>query len=60
MARKKLYQDSDYIQIVVPKSEKAIFDAVCSAKQTTMSEVLRQAMKQYLVANKEVVKEVGT
>jgi hypothetical protein len=59
MARKKLYQDSDYIQIVVPRSKKATFDAVCAAKETTMSEVLRQLMDQYLAANKEIVEEVS-
>lgn len=59
MARKKLYKDSDYIQIVVSKSKKEVFDAVCSANQTTMSEVLRQAMMQYLAANKEIAEEVS-
>ena len=59
MPRKKLYIDKDTIQIVIDKEKKAAFEAACSANQTTMSEVLRQAMMQYLAANKEIIQQVN-
>lgn len=55
MPKKKLYKESDHIQIVISKAEKTVFETICSAKQTTMSEVLRQAIKRYLAANKEII-----
>lgn len=59
MARSKEKKKTEMIQVMVLPEDKQIFDAVCSARRTTMSEVLRQAMMQYLAANKEIVKEVS-
>ncbi len=54
MARRKLYKDSDYIQIVVSKEDKVAFDAWCAANSTTMSEVMRQAIAPYVAKGREL------
>ena len=59
MAKKKEKKKTEMIQVMVLPEDKVAFDAVCSAKRTTMSEVLRQAIMQYLAANKELVEEVS-
>ena len=51
MPRKKLYQDKDTIQIVIDKDKKAAFDAWCLANQTTMSDLLRQAIDRCLAGD---------
>lgn len=53
MPRKKLYQDKDTIQIVIDKDKKAAFDAWCLANQTTMSDLLRQAIDRCLAGDSD-------
>ena len=55
MPRKKLYQDKDTIQIVIDKDKKAAFDAWCLANQTTMSDLLRQAIDRCLAGDSDKV-----
>lgn len=55
MPRKKLYKDKETIQIVIDKDKKAAFDAWCNANQTTMSDLLRQAIDRCLAENSEKV-----
>ena len=49
MPRRKVFQDSDYIQVIVSKKDKIAFDAWCEANSTTMSEVVRRAIAPYIV-----------
>jgi hypothetical protein len=55
MPRKKLYQDKDTIQIVIDKDKKAAFDAWCLANQTTMSDLLRQAIDRCLAGDSDKI-----
>lgn len=53
MPRKQLYRNKDFIQIVITTEEKAAFDKACADNQTTMSEVIRKAIAQYLATEKK-------
>lgn len=53
MPRKQLYRNKDFIQIVITAEEKAAFDQACAANQTTMSDVLRKAIAQYLASERK-------
>lgn len=55
MARRKLYKDSDYIQIVIAKEDKVAFDAYCEANQTTMSEIIRSEIADYVDQGKKLM-----
>jgi hypothetical protein len=55
MPRKKLYKESDYIQIVLPKKDKIAFDAWCEANNVTMSEVIRAQIAGYVIQGEKLI-----
>jgi hypothetical protein len=55
MPRRKLYKDSDYIQIVIAKEDKIAFDAWCEANSTTMSDIIRSEIASYVDKGKTLM-----